>query len=220
MLSWKPFFMHAAVMSGLALLVIPSLAVAVPYTIAAPVAIADSGSGIIGTLSPVTVIGAAGGSQVTAGLFTNTTALDILFVELTLSAGSADVDQFGIAGVGVLPVGMAYYAASGTQNPNGIPVMEFPATVALFSFDHNGTSAGNLEAGESTGILAVAYNLGDLPPPGLNGGALLASTASFTLSSGANFSVNALVVPVPEPGTALLMGLGLAGFAGMKRVRR
>ena len=33
-------------------------------------------------------------------------------------------------------------------------------------------------------------------------------------------SGNAIVVPVPEPGTALLMGLGLAGLTGVKRPRR
>ncbi|MEM9176339.1 MAG: PEP-CTERM sorting domain-containing protein, partial [Myxococcota bacterium] len=66
-------------------------------------------------------------------------------------------------------------------------------------------------------LLAVAFNLGDLPPPGIGPVQILADMATFMISSGADFSVNALVVPVPEPGTALLFGLGLAGLATIRK---
>ena len=221
MLTSMSVLARAAALSGLALLVIPSLAAAAPYTIAAPIAINDAGSGVVGTLSPVLATGAASGSEVTAGVFTNSTALDILYFELTLSAGSADVDQLGVGGAGVLPVGAAYFAASGTQNPNQTAgsAIELPGSTGVFNFEHLLTAAGNLQAGESTGILAVSFSPGDLPPPGIGPFNILADTATFMISSGADFSINAIVVPVPEPGTALLMGIGLAGLTAVKRTR-
>jgi len=205
-----------------ALLAIPSLAAAASYTIAGPIAINDAGSGVIGTLNPVNVIGAASGSQVTIGSYTTASDLgiDVLLFELTLSPGSADVDQLGVGGAGVFPIGGAYYAASGTQNPNQTAgsALELLSSTVNFNFEHLSTAAGNLQAGESTGILAVSFNLGDLPPPGIGPLQILADTATFMISSGADFSINALVTPViPEPGTALLIGLGLAGLAGRGR---
>ena len=222
MLSSPRVLRHALVVIGVALLAIPSVATALAYTISGPIAINDAGSGVTGTLNPVNAVGGALGSEVTAGFFTDYSLQDVLFVELVLSAGSADVDQFSIGGAGVFPIGAAYYAASGTQDPNQTAgsAIELPGSTGVFNFEHLATAAGNLNAGESSGILAVSFALGDLPPTGIGPGQILADTATFMISSGADFSFNALVVPIPEQGTALLMGLGLAGLAGVKRTRR
>jgi hypothetical protein len=46
-------------------------------------------------------------------------------------------------------------------------------------------------------------------------------TIRFDLTAGdsASFTSNFDVQPVPEPGTALLLGLGLAGFAALRERR-
>ncbi|GEM_PF-6085109 len=209
------FCARVALLAGLVGLLLPSVSGAAAFSIDAPVAINDAGSGVIGTLSPVPFF--PPGPITTFGTFSG----DILLVEFSLAAGSADVDQLGISGVGVSAIGGIFYPNTGTQAPNQTAgqATEFQGSSLIFNFEHLATAAGNLQAGESTGVLGVVFNVGDLPPPGLLGGAILADTAQFMISSGADFSVNALVVPVPEPGTALLLGLGLAGLASSLRKR-
>ena len=183
------------------------------FTIDGPVSINDAGSGIIGTLSPVFAL--PGGPSTTEGTSTG----DILLVEFSLAAGSADVDQFAIGGAGVIPIGGLFYPGTGTQDPNqtaGQPIV-LPGSTVEFNFEHLTTAPGNLTAGESTGVLGAVFSPGDLPPPGIGPTNILADTASFMISSGANFSVNALVVAVPEPASALLVGLGLMALAGASR---
>lgn len=190
-----------------------STAQAAVFTIDGPIAVNDAASGVIGTLSPV--------SAVPGGTFTNEGAFsgDILLVEFSLSAGSSDIDQFAIGAGGVNPIGGLFYDGTGTQAPNqtgGQPI-ELPGSTAVFNFEHLSTVPGNLNAGESTGVLGAVFNLGDLPPPGIVPPGILVDTATFTISSGANFSVSALVVVVPEPATAMLVGFGLMALASARR---
>lgn len=190
-----------------------SLAQAGVFTIDGPVAINDAGSGVIGTLSPVSAL--PGGPITTEGTFSG----DILLVEFSLAAGSADVDQFAIGAAGVNPIGGLFYPGTGTQDPNqtaGQPI-ELPGSTVVFNFEHLLTAPGNLNAGESTGVLGAVFNVGDLPPPGIVPPGILVDTATFMISSGADFSVNALVVVVPEPASALLVGFGLMALATARR---
>ena len=150
---------------------------------------------------------------------------DILLLQISLDSGSADVDALGVGAAGALPIGAAFYAGSGDQSPNraggaAVTIAASAFEVSLFSFAENSTGPGNLQGGETSDILALSFNPGDLPPPGtfIPG---TADTVSFMVSSGADFTPGVgIVVLVPEPATALLIGLGLAGLATATRSRR
>ncbi len=199
---------------GMALL-FPVVAWGAAYTVAGPILINDAGTGVVGTVNAVSV---ASGVFTSAGTFLDAGTQDILFVQIALTAGA--IDQVGISGNGSSALGGGFLAGSGTQDPNDPdePIIDFLGSQALFNFDHLGGGTGNLSAGESSSILAVSFALGDLPPPGIGPGHILADIANFMLSSGTTFSVSGLVVPVPEPGSFLLIGLGMAALAGMRRV--
>ena len=202
------------------LLSFPAISFGVPFTIDAPIVIDGSnnaGSGVFGTILPVAGF-APGSVFTTAGTFGDSQSQDILYVEIVLDSGSASLDQFGIGGAGAFALGGGFLAGSGTQDPNDLdePIISITSS-AVFNFDHLGGGSGNLDAGESSGILGASFALGDLPPIGIGPGLILADMASFMLSAGANFSVQGLVVPIPEPGTALLVGLGIAGLASRRR---
>lgn len=193
----------------------PSASIAAIFSIDGPLSINDAGSGVIGTLSPVPFLPSS--PITTFGTFSG----DILLFELSLDPSSAAVDQISVGGAGTSATGGIYYPGTGTQDPNqtGGAEMEFVASSLAFNFEHLATAPGNLDGGESTGVLGVVFNLGDLPPPGIGPGQILAGIASFAISSGANFSVNANVALIPEPGTTLLLGLGLAGLSSIRRPR-
>jgi len=202
-----------------AVLMVPSTSWAIAYTIDGPVVIDASnngGSGVFGTINPINAVN--GLSPTSAGTYSDWNLQDILFVEIVLSGGSADVDQVAMGGAGVSVVGGAFYADGGRQSPNDSdePAIELNTT-AVFNFEHLATAAGNLQGGETSTILAASFALGGLPPIGIGPTNILADMATFMISSGANFSVNALVVPIPEPGTAMILGLGLAGLASIRR---
>lgn len=197
------------------LFLFPAVSWSAAFTIDASIVIDASnnaGSGVFGTINPIID---AQGAFTTAGTFDFSTQ-DILLVEIVLTAGA--LDQFGIGGAGVFAQGGGFLPGSGTQDPNDSdePIITITSS-AVFNFDHLGGGSGNLTAGESSGILAASFALGDLPPIGIGPAQILADMASFMLSSGANFSVQGLVVPVPEPGTALLVGLGIASLAATRR---
>ena len=186
-----------------------STAHALAYTISS--SIAFSNSGVSGTINPVTDL--TGTSICLAGACTSSVAQDWLIVSVTLNGGSGAVDQIDIAAAGVSAVvGAGHYSdPSETPTAGSIPI----ASIARFSYDNPNVSALNLQAGESTDRLFAAFSpIGSLPGPGIPP-VIPAGTASFMLSKagGANFSVTGSIVLVPEPGTALLMGLGVLGLA-------
>ena len=144
---------------------------------------------------------------------------DVLFFEVELNNPSAPVDQIG-ASVGTVsgtvdPLGVGYLNAPGeTPDPvNGMSIESSfgfpPGGTGLFDYDHNGLSAGNLEAGETTRILFITYASGELAE---------GQTASFMISTGTD--QNFTVTIVPEPSTALLLAAGLAAMGAVCRRRR
>jgi len=180
---------------------------ALPYTLVAPVVIDGSnngGSGVLGTLLPVT--DASGTSICLGGSCTDPTSQDWLLVQFVLGPGSADVDQIGIGAVGSNALGSGHF-----DDPDETPTGGSVASgVAQIDYDHlNLGSALNLEAGETSDRLFAAFASGDLPGPGLPCCAIPPGTASFSISSGANFSVQGAIVAVPEPAVLLLVGPGL-----------
>lgn len=198
----------------LAALGLATPAVALPYTIAAPVVIDGSnnqGSGVLGTLLPVTDLS---GTSICLGgtSCTDPAAQDWLLVQLVLDPGSDPVDQIGLGATGSDAVGSGYFADPG-ETPTGGSVS---SGVAQVDFDHLMLSALNLEAGETSDRLFAAFVAGDLPGPGIPF-VFPPGTASFSISSGANFSVQASIVAVPEPAALLLVGVGLLGGAAARR---
>lgn len=188
------------------------LASALPYTLGSALVLTGSepgNPGVIGSIEPV----ALGSSLLDPlGLETGTTAFagtDVFVVRITLDNASSNVDlvQIAVASTPFFgnPVGAGSFADSPGQAPSTVALPAFGFR-ADFSFP-----GGTLEAGESSTRLFVTY------APG--GSALdIGRTASFTISSGTNFTVQATIVP--EPGTATLFALSLSGLAIHRRRRK
>ena len=207
---------HAvALIVGVALSIWSSSAWALAYTISSSVAF--SNGGISGTINPVTNL--SGSTICLAGTCGSTVTHDWLLVTVTLNGGSGAVDQFDMSAAGVSTVVGVGHFSDPNETPTGgsIPV----ASIGRFSYDNPNISGLNLQAGETTDRLFVAFSpVGSLPGPGIPP-PIPPGTASFMLSKagGANFSVQGSIVLVPEPGTLLLLGGGLMGLglAGRRR---
>jgi hypothetical protein len=139
-------------------------------------------------------------------------AMDILIVDVVLAVGSAPIDEIGIAvetdPLGIDPVGAGFFLDCVTGAEEGCTGLDgggvaFPVNgqtpyltndiylqpgniffpgAALFEFDKNGLSTGNLETGEVSRRLFVAWD--DLGPDASLSGTL--QVAKFMLSSGTN----------------------------------
>lgn len=208
----------AALIVGAALLMGSSSAWALAYTLVAPVAFNNLALGISGTIDPVTDL--SGAPICLSGVCSVTATQDWLAVSVTLSGGSADVDRIDMSVTNVATlVGLGHYGDPGTT-PTAASTLP-SASIARFDYGDPLVSAVNLQAGETTDRLFAAYSpVGSLPGPGL--GPIPPGTASFTFSKagGSNFSVTGLIVPVPEPGTLLLVGGGCLGIGLAGRRRR
>ncbi len=186
---------------------------AATYTLSAPIVINagnNGGSGVLGTILPET--DSSGGSLTLAGVGPG--GLDLLLFRVQLSAGSADVDQVGASTIGVAVALGAGHFLDPDETPTGGSIA---GDAGLLDYDHlNLGSALNLEAGETTDRLFVTFALGALPGPGLPP-IFPPGTASFMISSGANFSVQGGIVLIPEPTALLLLGSALALLAFARR---
>jgi hypothetical protein len=169
----------------------------------------------------------------------NGTTMDFLVVDIVLDAGSALIDEIGMGVGGTnpvgtdpigggyfvgcdpgLPIGCAYNVLGGGETPyltTAIilaPGSVFVPGAALFGYDKLNTSSDNLEAGETTRRLIVAYyDTGPQAPLSKVG-----QEANFFFSSGV-YSDPVFVDIVPEPGTGLLVGLGLTMLTWVGRSR-
>lgn len=167
------------------------------------------------------------------------TDMDVLIFDVVLSASSGWIDEIGV-GVGTDPLlldpdgagyftncttgtelGCAHAVPGGGEIPDGpTDIFLSPGTsnifgafpgAALFQFDKLGLSSGNLEGGETTVRLFVAWDdTGAQTPLSKDG-----QTAAIMISVGTNKTF--FVAIVPEPGTALLLGIGMTMLAWSRR---
>lgn len=164
------------------------------------------------------------------------TQMDTLIFDVVLNAGSAPIDELGIA-VGTVPLaldpdGAGYFDPCTPGVPLGcrsnVPVGQTPDAISLtpggaffpggvlFGFGKGTDSAANLEAGETSIRMFVAWE--DF---GSNGAPLsrIDMAATFMLSSGIN-GPNLTTDIVPEPGTGILLGVGLVLLAAVRNRRQ
>lgn len=167
----------------------------------------------------------------------NFTIMDTLIFDVVLNAGSAPIDEIGVAvtsdplfldptGAGFLdecdpgiPLGCRSNVPAPAQDPDAISLSPafapfFPGA-ALFGYDKGGLSGDNLEAGETSIRMFVSWeDLAGSPGTPLS---RVNQTAVFMISSGTNEDFFTDIVPEPTTGT--MLGLGLIGLAFGARKR-
>jgi hypothetical protein len=195
---------------------------ALPYTLDASVLITGQ-DGVWGSIDPVfDLTGTTGLSDVGGNLIPNEggvplppfTGYDVFVVDVTLrhvdDGGSAAVDAIGISVLSTLfflnPVGAGEFNDAG-QAPSSVFADDQAQLAGIFDF-----SGDTLDPGETTNRLFVLY----LP----EGDMAIGQGVNFMVSSGAgDFTVSGVLIP--EPGTLVLLGTGLAalGVGARKRQR-
>jgi hypothetical protein len=186
-------------------LAVADAAAAAPFTLAQ--AHPFSFSGIQGTLLPVTAEEIVGTRLCVSLSCTDPEAGDQLFFRITLASGSASLHALAVGTNLVGTGGQAAYVASGQEPiPSGTLTLD---SARAFVFP----SPGTLDAGETTPVLLNVYANGGIQAV-LDAGTLLAVRGVATPSSlsTALGSVGITAI-VPEPATALLIALGLAGLS-------
>jgi hypothetical protein len=117
-------------------------------------------------------------------------------------------------------------------NHDVTPVLSFGHNTSQFTLDYKNQAGINfdpfdpldptLSSIEAT--IASAFNPEGMLDKDLTNlftvGFIPASISEFTLGSQSGLTLTAAEVPIPEPSTWLLLGAGLAGFAGVAGIRR
>jgi len=194
-----------ALIAGAALSIWSSSAWALAYTVSAPVAF--SGAGATGFINPVASL--SGTTLCLSGTCGTDASHDWLVFTVTVTTGY--LDEVGLArGAPAVSVqGVGHYSADPGLAPQSGSIS--PATLARFNYGAGVVNALlNLDAGETSDRLFVAFTLGDLPGPGqVTPFPVAPGTISFMLSAATDFTVLGTAVLVPEPSTLLLLGGGL-----------
>lgn len=195
---------------------VASSAQAVPFTLTEAVSF-SFGNGAKGTILPVTDL--SGTPSLLGGTVSDPASQDWLVFQIALDGDSDLVDQVQASVVGVSAVAGAGHFPDPDESPTGGAVEAAPASRLLFDFAFQQVVAANLTAGETSDRLIAAFAAGSLPGDGLPFAGIDPGTASFGISSGANESIQATIVQIPEPSLALLLAAA-GGLARLGRPRR
>ncbi len=192
---------------------------ALAYTLASSVAF--SGAGATGTIDPVASL--SGTTVCLAGACGGGVTDDYLVFTVTVTTGY--LDEIGLArGLPAVSVaGLGHFSADPGLAPQSGSIS--PATLARFNYGAGGVViaqnlGGSGDVPETSDRLFVAFSLGALPGPGqLTPFVVPPGTVSFMLSAATDFTVTGIAVPIPEPGTLLLLSGGLLGLGLVGRRR-
>jgi hypothetical protein len=104
----------------------------------------------------------------------------------------------------------------GGAGPNGTVDGTFTELATLFPGLFQDSAGNNLGPGTVLHLINVSATLNP-PFPSCFGNPLCTGNQSFGITNGNQYVLS--LVPVPEPGSLLLLGTGLLGLAGLRRKR-
>ena len=135
--------------------------------------------------------------------------------QINLSPGGGDIGSLGAANFNLNQTDVGYYDQTGSQTWPSFVSRDLVGGVSTvtFSFFNLGGQYSTVNAGESSALLVV------------NTDATTFSNSLVTLQDDSNgtatsYAVSALSFMTPEPGSIVLMMLGLAGMLAVARSRR
>ncbi len=155
--------------------------------------------------------------QAFSGVELDLDAQDVFVFDVTVNSPSAPIDQV-IVGIGtdvIDPIAVGYFG-DGLAAPSAIAIQSgfgWFAGAARFDFDFGNLGMGNLEAGETSVRLFVAYPGNQEPDKPLGPD----QVANFTISSGLNEDFQSDIGFADAP--LAMLGLGLLGIALARRGR-